>query len=69
MAPEKDGLRLSYLTVLEAVGHGPLVILDPVWHEVGGSVQDALDDGQLVHRRHRLLQEVATPGNSSSTAP
>ena len=57
-----------YLTVLETVCHGSLVILDPVGHEVGGAVQDALDDGQLVHRRHRLLQEVAAPGNASSAA-
>ena len=57
---------ISYLSILQALVHGPLVILDPEGDEIGGPIHNALDGRQLVHRRHRLLQEVATPGNPAS---
>jgi len=57
---------ISYLSVLQALVDSPLVVLDPEGDEIGGPVQNALDRRQLVHRRHRLLQEVATPGNPAS---
>ena len=58
-----------YLSVLEAVGHCSLVVLDPERDEIGGTVKDAFDRRQGVDRRDGLLQEVAAPGNSTCAAP